>query len=59
MFERARLGMTLAWQEPARFEGITVAQYLEVSNRTSIPGRISGAWDSLLKLMENDGSIHH
>ncbi len=26
--ERARLGMTLAWQEPARFEGIPVADYL-------------------------------
>ena len=26
--ERARLGMTLAWQEPARFEGISVGAYL-------------------------------
>jgi Fe-S cluster assembly ATP-binding protein len=26
--ERARLGLTLAWQEPARFEGVTVRQYL-------------------------------
>ena len=26
--ERARLGITLAWQEPARFEGISVAAYL-------------------------------
>ncbi|TET55502.1 MAG: ABC transporter ATP-binding protein [Anaerolineales bacterium] len=26
--ERARLGLTLAWQEPARFEGIPVADYL-------------------------------
>lgn len=26
--ERARLGMTLAWQEPARFEGLTVRDYL-------------------------------
>jgi Fe-S cluster assembly ATP-binding protein len=30
MFERARLGMTLAWQEPARFEGITVSQYIRL-----------------------------
>lgn len=30
MFERARLGMTLAWQEPARFEGITVSQYVRL-----------------------------
>lgn len=26
--ERARLGITMAWQEPVRFEGISVAQYL-------------------------------
>jgi len=26
--ERARLGMTLAWQEPARFEGLVTADYL-------------------------------
>jgi Fe-S cluster assembly ATP-binding protein len=28
--ERARLGITLAWQEPARFEGITVRDYLRI-----------------------------
>lgn len=26
--ERAKLGLTLAWQEPARFEGITIREYL-------------------------------
>jgi Fe-S cluster assembly ATP-binding protein len=26
--ERARLGITLAWQEPARFEGLTVRDYI-------------------------------
>jgi Fe-S cluster assembly ATP-binding protein len=26
--ERGRLGITLAWQEPARFEGLTVERYL-------------------------------
>ena len=26
--ERARLGLTLAWQEPARFEGLPVARYI-------------------------------
>lgn len=26
--ERARLGITLAWQEPARFEGLPVMQYV-------------------------------
>lgn len=29
--ERAAKGITLAWQEPARFEGITVRRYLSVS----------------------------
>ncbi len=29
--ERARRGLTLAWQEPARFEGIAVADYLTLS----------------------------
>jgi Fe-S cluster assembly ATP-binding protein len=29
--KRAQAGIALAWQEPARFEGITVEQYLEIS----------------------------
>lgn len=28
--ERAKLGITLAWQEPARFEGLTVVEYLHL-----------------------------
>lgn len=28
LHERARRGLTLAWQEPARFEGLAVAQFL-------------------------------
>jgi Fe-S cluster assembly ATP-binding protein len=28
IWQRAKLGITLAWQEPARFEGITVENYL-------------------------------
>jgi len=31
--ERARKGITLAWQEPARFEGLKVKDYLRVSSR--------------------------
>jgi Fe-S cluster assembly ATP-binding protein len=30
MHERARLGIALAWQEPARFEGLTVRDYLRL-----------------------------
>jgi ABC-type transport system involved in Fe-S cluster assembly, ATPase component len=32
MHERARLGITLAWQEPARFEGLAIRDYLRVAN---------------------------
>ncbi|MBN2198123.1 ATP-binding cassette domain-containing protein [Candidatus Wolfebacteria bacterium] len=31
VFKRASLGITLAWQEPVRFEGLTVKKYLENS----------------------------
>jgi Fe-S cluster assembly ATP-binding protein len=31
--ERARRGLALAWQEPARFEGLTVADYLGIGGR--------------------------
>ncbi|AAM02446.1 ABC transporter ATP-binding protein [Methanopyrus kandleri] len=30
MYERARMGLTMSWQEPARFEGLTVGEYLSV-----------------------------
>jgi len=33
LYERARLGLALAWQEPARFEGLSVADYLETGAR--------------------------
>ena len=29
--ERARLGISLAWQEPARFEGLTIRDYLSIN----------------------------
>ena len=34
--ERARLGITMAWQEPVRFEGITVRDYLAIRDTRSI-----------------------
>jgi Fe-S cluster assembly ATP-binding protein len=37
MHERARLGITLAWQEPARFEGLRVRQYLSLGARGAAP----------------------
>ncbi|MFQ6101655.1 MAG: ATP-binding cassette domain-containing protein [Anaerolineae bacterium] len=36
--ERARLGLTLAWQEPARFEGLVAADYLALGMRE--PSRV-------------------
>jgi Fe-S cluster assembly ATP-binding protein len=35
--ERAWLGITMAWQEPVRFEGITVRDYLTMKHRTIDP----------------------
>ncbi len=29
--ERARMGITLAWQEPAKFEGLSIREYLKLS----------------------------
>jgi Fe-S cluster assembly ATP-binding protein len=37
MHERAKLGLTLAWQEPARFEGITVREYLTLGRSEAHP----------------------
>src|SRR5512145_2529922 len=31
--ERAQRGITLAWQEPARFEGLTVGEYVTLGRR--------------------------
>ena len=33
LHERAQLGITLCWQEPARLEGISVTDYLRLGNR--------------------------
>jgi Fe-S cluster assembly ATP-binding protein len=41
--ERARLGLTLAWQEPARFEGLPVADYLALGMKGPTRERIEGA----------------
>jgi Fe-S cluster assembly ATP-binding protein len=41
IYERAHRGITLAWQEPARFEGLTVAEYLEIGHRASGNGFLS------------------
>ncbi len=34
--QRAQMGITLAWQEPARFEGLTIREYLEISRNLGL-----------------------
>jgi Fe-S cluster assembly ATP-binding protein len=38
--QRAKRGITLAWQEPARVEGLTVRDYLSLSARNGSAGQI-------------------
>lgn len=40
--ERARLGITLAWQEPARIEGLSVSKYISlgIKDKTSIKDKV-------------------
>ena len=47
MGERGRLGMTLAWQEPARFEGLTVRRYLGIGMNPVEPKRLQSALDAV------------
>lgn len=52
MHERARRGLALAWQEPARFEGLTVSEFLSIGAREADPadclGRVGLAPDDYL-----------
>ncbi len=36
MHERARLGIALAWQEPVRFEGLSVHRYLSLGSADAL-----------------------
>ncbi|MGD2145715.1 MAG: ATP-binding cassette domain-containing protein [Anaerolineae bacterium] len=45
--ERARLGMTLAWQIPARFEGLPVADYLALGMKEPSRDRIQEALEAV------------
>ncbi len=35
--QRAKMGITLAWQNPARFEGIKIKDYLNISKKSDSP----------------------
>lgn len=39
---RAKLGITMAWQEPVRFEGISVRDYLTLNNKDLDPAHYIG-----------------
>jgi Fe-S cluster assembly ATP-binding protein len=45
--ERARLGLTLAWQEPARIEGLTVERYLAAGMRERREDRMQAALEAV------------
>ena len=45
--ERARLGITLAWQEPARFEGIPVGKYVSLGMKEPDHNQVAEILDSL------------
>ena len=46
--QRAKKGITLAWQEPVRFEGISIRDYIKVGNRNSKEEKVK----RLLNLVE-------
>ncbi len=45
--ERARLGMTLAWQEPARFEGLPVQSFLRAAAKDKSDDRVNYALEQV------------
>ncbi|MFO7882831.1 MAG: ATP-binding cassette domain-containing protein [Kosmotogaceae bacterium] len=46
IFERAKLGITLGWQEPARYDGLTTREYLNLG------GKIKATEKELKKTLE-------
>ncbi|MCM8792688.1 MAG: ATP-binding cassette domain-containing protein [Candidatus Omnitrophica bacterium] len=46
--KRAKMGLTLAWQEPARFEGLTVRDYIEVGMKKKDDALIKQALHEVL-----------
>lgn len=45
--ERARLGITLAWQEPARFEGIPIGKYVSLGMAEASREKVSAALEAV------------
>ncbi|MBD3349440.1 MAG: ATP-binding cassette domain-containing protein, partial [Candidatus Eisenbacteria bacterium] len=45
--ERAGRGITLAWQEPARFEGLSVERFVSAGAKDSSPERVADALEAV------------
>ncbi|MFW9921715.1 MAG: ATP-binding cassette domain-containing protein [Candidatus Thorarchaeota archaeon] len=45
--EKAKTGITLAWQEPVRFEGLSIREYLKVSKRDASDKELSEIIDAV------------
>lgn len=45
--ERARMGITLAWQEPARFEGLSIRKFIEASAKDKSEENLRNALSSV------------
>jgi Fe-S cluster assembly ATP-binding protein len=45
--ERARLGITLAWQEPARFEGIPIGKYVGLGQKEADREQVVAALEAV------------
>lgn len=45
--DRGKLGITLAWQEPARFEGLTVERYLSLGQPGPAPSHVEEALEAV------------
>ncbi|MEA2067400.1 MAG: ATP-binding cassette domain-containing protein [Thermotogota bacterium] len=52
-YERAKLGITLGWQEPARYDGLTTREYLNLG------GKINASQKKLKKTLEIVGLSEH
>jgi len=47
VYQRAKKGITLAWQEPARFEGITVEKFIRVSSKNKDLKSVAGVLEKV------------
>jgi Fe-S cluster assembly ATP-binding protein len=45
--QRARLGITLAWQEPARFEGIPIGKYVGLGQKQATREHVVAALEAV------------